>query len=556
MLTPARLNNVKAPTATSLKFIYGVCAYFRDFLDTDFRRQQIPKRAISLKDQRGNLTAVSLQKYPTLTSAIWKKLSDRSDTPKNFSFSISRNQYLSVPSQQLFNVITSYVESLNSQSLLEICVRAKSNVRELFQTHQNDPERYAEAVLLTLREDLIRSVIAPLIAKLRASFERESAEGSEIAFDIEDELSERLCGETREPISNGIAIAITKNNFEELDTIIDDVTDVETVRRRVQNYFGTFRSNDIFQELHQLASTLKLRENFELYLYFCSVYYRNVAYPLLYFPINVILEKEKFHISADRNVYINKRAIEYAVQEIQRETNHPIAIAIKDRIVYLDDEETFVSVIQNLLDQWSATLALNPLIDLSKFVRQRAQRSQLEFLNTLHFAAFDKADELLLNDYEELMTLMGSGSEITSDFENIVTSFLTKNPKNIDGSIDQDWNKLPIETRLVFDSPIPLNEEQRKIIAALNYEDGRFVFVEGPPGTGKSHTITAIVFQAILENKNVLVLSDKTEALDVVEKMLNQTLSSVRFSSEFQNPILRLGKTGNTYARFFLVAKQ
>jgi DNA replication protein DnaC len=95
-------------------------------------------------------------------------------------------------------------------------------------------------------------------------------------------------------------------------------------------------------------------------------------------------------------------------------------------------------------------------------------------------------------------------------------------------------------------SPIPLNEEQRKIIETLNEPNCRFITVQGPPGTGKSHTITAIAFNCILSGKNVLILSDKQEALNVVEDKLKSALSSVRQDADFPDPILRLGKTGNT----------
>lgn len=44
-----------------------------------------------------------------------------------------------------------------------------------------------------------------------------------------------------------------------------------------------------------------------------------------------------------------------------------------------------------------------------------------------------------------------------------------------------------------------------------------------------------------------MVLSDKKEALDVVEDKITQTMNKVRYDKNFQNPILRLGKTGNTY---------
>ena len=109
--------------------------------------------------------------------------------------------------------------------------------------------------------------------------------------------------------------------------------------------------------------------------------------------------------------------------------------------------------------------------------------------------------------------------------------------------------RYPVDGRLVFASPVPLNEEQRKILAALRREQCRFLAIEGPPGCGKSHTIVAIVFEAILTGKNVLVLSDKKEALDVVEDKLTKVLNEVRIGTDFQNPILRLGKAGNTYGK-------
>jgi len=45
----------------------------------------------------------------------------------------------------------------------------------------------------------------------------------------------------------------------------------------------------------------------------------------------------------------------------------------------------------------------------------------------------------------------------------------------------------------------------------------------------------------------VLVLSDKKEALDVVEDKISNTLNKIRHEDDFQNPILRLGKTGNKF---------
>src|SRR5207302_3515976 len=121
-----------------------------------------------------------------------------------------------------------------------------------------------------------------------------------------------------------------------------------------------------------------------------------------------------------------------------------------------------------------------------------------------------------------------------------VESCIVEEPVRIVSEVSEQWSGKDIPTRLVAESPIPLNEEQRKLLLALQDPKCRFVVVYGPPGSGKSHTITAIAFDCILHGRNVLVLSDKTEALDVVEDKLTQTLQKIRLSEDFQNPILRL----------------
>ena len=44
-----------------------------------------------------------------------------------------------------------------------------------------------------------------------------------------------------------------------------------------------------------------------------------------------------------------------------------------------------------------------------------------------------------------------------------------------------------------------------------------------------------------------MVVSDKEEALDVVETKISQTLDSVRADENFQNPIFRIGKSGRRF---------
>lgn len=51
---------------------------------------------------------------------------------------------------------------------------------------------------------------------------------------------------------------------------------------------------------------------------------------------------------------------------------------------------------------------------------------------------------------------------------------------------------------------------------------GRSLVVKGPPGTGKSQTITNIIAAAVARGKKVLFVAEKMAALDVVHRRLRQ----------------------------------
>ncbi|MFB6627586.1 DUF3320 domain-containing protein [Streptomyces sp. NPDC056374] len=77
-----------------------------------------------------------------------------------------------------------------------------------------------------------------------------------------------------------------------------------------------------------------------------------------------------------------------------------------------------------------------------------------------------------------------------------------------------DEVQLPEETPLVLDA----DASQRQCIAAAL--DGRSFVVSGPPGTGKSQTITNMIAALMHAGRSVLFVSEKAAALDVVRNRL------------------------------------
>lgn len=67
-------------------------------------------------------------------------------------------------------------------------------------------------------------------------------------------------------------------------------------------------------------------------------------------------------------------------------------------------------------------------------------------------------------------------------------------------------------------SPVPADSSQLAAIAAA-IADQTFV-LEGPPGTGKSQTITNLLVRSIAEGKKVLFVAEKRAALEVVQRRL------------------------------------
>jgi very-short-patch-repair endonuclease len=67
----------------------------------------------------------------------------------------------------------------------------------------------------------------------------------------------------------------------------------------------------------------------------------------------------------------------------------------------------------------------------------------------------------------------------------------------------------------------PLLSDSSQLAAVQAAYEGKSFVLEGPPGTGKSQTITNLIAHCIAHGKTVLFVSEKKAALDVVRKRLN-----------------------------------
>ncbi|MCW2620703.1 MAG: putative ATP-dependent helicase, partial [Frankiales bacterium] len=107
-----------------------------------------------------------------------------------------------------------------------------------------------------------------------------------------------------------------------------------------------------------------------------------------------------------------------------------------------------------------------------------------------------------------------------SDFaDNPLVSHLVHEPTEAFQDPARDSGGFPDLDDLAAQLPAPADASQLRAIAEATA--GRTFVLEGPPGTGKSQTITNLLSKAVAEGKRVLFVAEKRAALDVVARRLD-----------------------------------
>ncbi len=537
-----------------LAFIKSVAKYFMDFLETDFHKRRNPKRNIKFRNENNLLVGLNLNKYSTFNKLCWKSINHGFE--KNILNKVQKGIYRTNVPKNLLNLIKLQVDKISNKEIDEII---KEISKELERSSVLYKEEYDKAITTSLEKisNIIQSnLVLPFIRDIEKPLENLNLANEDNIYLMEEELTTVLVKllENKASEITRFLIAGKKVNIPKEILSVFDIVDI---KNNIIDFFDNFKIGDLFAEIFEMDRNRNILDKQEFYFYFCDITFNKAKYPIFYIPFSVEKQKDIFNIDFDSQVYINKKALEYIAQEYNKEKGTKGTLKmITERIIYLAQHKSdFREIVGNVVNEIVNFFELDSDLDTNNPGLQTAKSFLVRISNTCYIGLFDKSDEALVNDYEEILQLlMEEDSVIAEAFNTLIEDFIHKNPEPFNEEIEDEWDNMGTDDKLVSASPIPLNGEQRQILSAVRKNGCKYITVEGPPGTGKSHTITAIVFDAILRNQSTLVLSDKKEALDVVEDKITETMNKIRLDKKFQNPILRLGKTGNTYSQILSTA--
>ena len=537
------------PTFTEeAPYVSELAKYYRDFLETSFHKRREPKRAIRYRNQKNYLLGFNAKKYELFSDKLWRTI--LSGFLATEEFRISKGKFVSRLPAQLQHLIFKQVEGLDEEKIKGIEDEATAVIDKAADTHKLDPLNAYDFALAGITVSIRKNLVTPFLAMVSEVLISQSSWDEDILEIVEDSLTDALFFPLKEEIPELVNSLIAGEDIE-VQERFSGIFNLEFVQSTLKTFFADLSVNDLYIDMQELMRNERLLDKQEIYLYFCDISFDKNRYPIFYIPLHLDKIQETIKVTFDSSVFINKKAIDYIVQEFKKLREKAGAPdQASERIIYLEEEgEGFPEKVQNILTDILDFFELGEII-LANPTSQIAKGVGVRVSNACHICIFDKSDEAIINDYEEILVSLKTTQEVTGNrFSSFVTHFIEEEPRPFKEEVEEEWEDLPATSKLVYQSPVPLNEEQRKLLSALKREECKFISVQGPPGTGKSHAITAVLCDAILRGNSVLMLSDKKEALDVVEDKVTEVINSIRWGDDFQNPILRLGKAGSTYTR-------
>ena len=491
--------------------------YFATFTETRFNF----RRLINYKWTNNELT-LDLSLFPEFQLLLLNKIKADDLSP----LAVRKNEYtLVLCKENLLVEVKKLLQGNFGADYLEQCINDEyalvAEHNKIFIADKNGD--------LTLAEDNEQG--KELLAQQKTLAQKEGVRTYNLALrrqfektlnDLQDKILEQKKAELNiehAPSSIfGVANYVTQQ-FEHIKGIGSKFTESQKYLEDITHYFSKSIDDiviyDLYYNFHKYAEYAQLGT---LFVFFHMLERDSEAYPLYFVEVEYRTSNSEITLSFPRNLMLlNTPAVNYF--KFNSVLTVPRASSIANTKGHLGAMETFLQTQYGFQEPF--------ILEPSFKTVTHADERFPQIKNRIGLQTVTNEDKKLL-DYSELMTRMELG--VSNKFSNFIDQYVKGTVPNYQEEVDREYLQkysLKSPERYISNSPIPVNNSQKRILLALANEKNNIIVVDGPPGTGKSHTIAAITYWANERDKSVVITSHKKAALDVIDRMLTDKFKSL-----------------------------
>ncbi len=365
---------------------------------------------------------------------------------------------------------------------------------------------------------------------------------SKEAFKILDHYKDRLSNISRRNKNLYLGKIIQKNNFDmaAFDASLEIINFLTNKSKTIFNFeFPNTQKGDNLEKritilYRETNKAFKETGSYDLYLaypFIEGVFKKDnfaIRAPLLYFPVKLKRSKRTFSLvkDKDKDIVFNRDLL-LATSKMEKNE-----ITANAPYISSFNKKTLIEIV--------IPYYKNNGINIKE---SEIDYSFTEYDNLLK-DSFSKRKKGLFNLKEYLV--LGRYKLYSSFIQKDMSKILDANKYNdlLEGLIDEanlfskekqvpfiEKKQFVDEAKLSYINPI--NFSQEKVISLVAEE--KKLVVWGPPGTGKSQTITNLIAASVMKGENVLVVSEKKVALDVIYSRLKTASKYAMFIDDSEN---------------------
>jgi very-short-patch-repair endonuclease len=285
----------------------------------------------------------------------------------------------------------------------------------------------------------------------------------------------------------------------------------------------------LIKALFREVETVKIEKGQEiLYLGYPYVEGRlfsdfKIKAPLMLFPAQIDLVNNEYQLKFD-----NTRDILYNSTLIiaNNKFNNKNEVIIDDVV----EEISKQNYLQNTLNYFNeyqinikaSEINLEPFFATTNLTFPKYDLSELHLKGYCVLGAFPTYSNAIQRDYNQII----DNQIINNLVRELFVGMENSSPKRVEAEEIKENDIYYINE---------MNYSQERVLSIIDKAEA--LVIQGPPGTGKSQTITSLISQAVLNNKKVLVVSEKKTALDVIYNRLGKISNFVLYVDDPNNKV-------------------